>query len=78
MERLPLGPRHETRTGRECQFCRNSDPNFGIRELQDRLVTSKGNDSAAAHMTENGYAQHRALEVRIRLAVMTGSWEHVA
>jgi hypothetical protein len=73
-----LGPRPETRTGRDCQFCRQSDLNFAMRAPQDRLVISKGDDSAAAHMTENGYVQHRSLEVRIRLAVTTGSWQHVA
>jgi hypothetical protein len=45
----------------DCQFCRHSDPNFAMRAAQDRLVTSNGDDSATAHMTENGYVQHRSL-----------------
>jgi hypothetical protein len=71
-------PRPETRTGRDCLFCRHSDPNFAMRATHYRLVTSNEDDSATAHMTENGYVQHRSLEVRIRLAVTTGSWQHVA
>jgi hypothetical protein len=71
-------PRQESRTGRECQFCRNSDPNFGMRDPQDRLVIARGNDSAASHLTENGHVRHRVLEIRIRLAVIEGSLEHVA
>jgi len=71
-------PRPETRTGRDCLFCCHSDPNFAMRAAQDRLVTSNEDDSATAHMTENGYVQHRSLEVRMRLAVTTGSWQHVA
>ena len=71
-------PRPETRIGRDCQFCRHSDPNFAMRAVEDRLVISKGDNSAATHMTENGYVQHRSLEVRIRLAVTTGSWQHVS
>ena len=71
-------PKKDTRTGRDCQFCRNSDPDFGKRDPLDRLVTSKVNDSAGSHMTENGYVKHRLLEIEVRLAVMTGSVQHVA
>jgi hypothetical protein len=52
-------PRPETRTGRDCLFCRHSDPNFAMRATHYRLVTSNEDDSATAHMTENGYVQHR-------------------
>lgn len=52
----------ETRTGRDCQFCQTSDPEFGKRDLLDRLVTSKVSDTVAAHMTENGRIRHRLLE----------------
>jgi hypothetical protein len=44
----------------------------------DRLVSSKSDDAATAHLTENGHVRHRVLEIRVRLAVMTGSLEHVA
>jgi len=35
----------------------------------DRLVCSKQHDTAAAHMTENGYVRHRMLEIEVRLGV---------
>lgn len=42
----------ETRTGRDCQFCRHFDPDFGRRDPMDRLVCPELKDTAAAHMTE--------------------------
>jgi hypothetical protein len=72
-------PAHDhPRTGRDCQFCQNSDPNFRKRNPLDRLVVSNASDNAASHMTENGYVEHRMLEIQVRLAVMTGSLQHVA
>jgi hypothetical protein len=68
MERLHLRPVHDTRMGRDCQFCKYSDPEFENRNLLDRLVCSKQNDTAEAHMTENGYVRHRILELETRLA----------
>ena len=35
----------------------------------DRLVCSELNDTAAAHMTENGYIRHRLLELEVRLGL---------
>jgi hypothetical protein len=69
MERLHLRPLQDIRTGRDCQFCRRSDPDFGKRNPMDRLVCSKQHDTAAAHMTENGYVSHRMLEIEVRLGV---------
>jgi hypothetical protein len=69
MERLHLRPLQDTRTGRDCQFCRHSDPDFGKRNAMDKLVGSKQDDTAAAHMTENGYVTHRMLEIEVRLGV---------
>jgi hypothetical protein len=69
MERLHLRPLQDTRTGRDCQFCRYSDPDFEKRDPMDRLVSSKKNDVAAAHMSENGYIRHRMLEIEVRLGV---------
>jgi hypothetical protein len=57
----------ETRTGRDCQFYRHSDPEFGRRDLVDRLVRPELKDTAAAHMTENGQVKHRLLEIRRRM-----------
>jgi hypothetical protein len=68
MERLHLRPVQDTRTGRECRFCRLSDPDFGGRRPLDMLVSSKG-DTAAAHLTENGYVRHRILEIEVRLGL---------
>ena len=67
MERLHLWPMHDTRMGRDCRFCRHSDPEFENRTPTDRLVVSKQDDTAAAHMTENGYIAHRMLELQARL-----------
>ena len=69
MERLHLRPLQDTRTGRDCQFCRHSDPDFGERNPVDRLVRSK-DDTATGHLTENGYIKHRMLEIEVRLGVI--------
>jgi hypothetical protein len=70
MDRLHRKPQHqETRTGRDCRFCQRSDPDFGTRDPMDRLVCSDLNDTAAAHMTEDGYIKHLLLEIRVRLGV---------
>jgi len=57
----------ETRLGRECQFCRSADPDFEKRHAMDKLVGSKEEDRAAAHLTENGYVRHRLFEMMERL-----------
>ena len=70
MDRLHRKPRpKETHTGRDCQFCRHSDPDFENRNPMEMLVCSELNDTAAAHMTENGYIRHRLLEIEVRLGV---------
>jgi hypothetical protein len=68
MERLHLRPVKDTRTGRDCEFCRYSDPDFEKRNPIDRLVCSE-QDTATAHMSENGYVRHRMLEIEVRLGV---------
>ena len=68
MERLHLRPLQDNRTGRDCQFCRRSDPDFEKRDPMDRLVCSK-QDTATAHISENGYVRHRMLEIEVRLGV---------
>lgn len=42
---------------------------FGERNPMDRLVCSELNDTAAAHMSENGYVRHRMLEIEVRIGV---------
>ena len=54
------------RMGRECQFCSHNDPEFSGRKPIDRLVTAKLEDTAAAHITEDGYVKHRLLELKTR------------
>ena len=61
---------HDTRNGRECQFCRNMDPDFPRRHPMDRLVQSKLEDVASAHMTEEGYVKHRIAELIKKQAAM--------
>jgi hypothetical protein len=68
MERLHLRPQQDTRTGRDCEFCRHSDPDFEKRNPADRLVRPKG-DTATGHLTENGYVRHLMLEIEVRLGV---------
>ena len=53
----------DTPTGRDCQFCCRVDPDFSKRDPMDRLVLSKLDDSAAAHITEDGYVKHRIAEL---------------
>ena len=67
MERLHLRPLQDIRTGRDCEFCRQSDPEFEKRTPLDRLVRSERNDTATAHMSENGYVKHRLLEMDVRV-----------
>ncbi len=58
----------DTRTGRECKFCSVLDPNFGKRDPLDRLVVSNLSDTAAAHLTEDGYVRHRIAELEKKRA----------
>lgn len=53
----------DTRHHRECQFCHQTDPNFLQRKTMDRLVQSTLDDTASAHLTEDGYVQHRIAEL---------------
>jgi hypothetical protein len=49
--------------GRDCQFCYRADPYFGKRDPMDRLVLSNLDDTASAHITEDGYIKHRIAEL---------------
>ena len=53
----------DTPTGRDCQFCKRVDPNFGKRGLMDRLVAAQLDNTAGAHLTEDGYIRHRIAEL---------------
>jgi len=66
--RQPQGS--DIRTGRDCQFCSQDDPDFGKRNPMDRLVASKLDDVASAHLTEQGHVQHRLAELRRKQAAI--------
>ena len=57
----------DTRTGSECAFCARIDPDFNKRRLNDKLVQHNIDDSASAHITEDGYVKHRMLQISARL-----------
>ncbi len=57
------------RTGRDCQFCFRADPDFTKRNPMDRLVLSKLDDTASAHLTEDGYVKHRIAELMKKRAL---------
>ncbi|HWY53139.1 MAG TPA: hypothetical protein VNZ03_01675 [Terriglobales bacterium] len=59
----------DTPTGRDCQFCYRLDPDFTKRDPMDRLVLSMLDDTAAAHLTEDGYVKHRIAELLKRRAL---------
>lgn len=63
--RKPQG--QDTRIGRDCQFCRRADPEFAQRNPMDRLVLTKLDDTASAHLTEDGHVKHRLAELRRKL-----------
>ncbi len=68
MDRLHRKPLpKETRTGRDCKFCQNFDSNFEKRDPMDRLIHPDLEDTASAHMTENGHVKHRLLELGLRV-----------
>ncbi|MFZ0283989.1 MAG: hypothetical protein WAL32_02060 [Terriglobales bacterium] len=61
----------ETRNFRECRFCSALDPDFASRRPVDRMVLPKLDDTASAHLTEDGYVKHRIVElIRKRAAVV--------
>jgi hypothetical protein len=67
MDLVHRKPQHsDTRTGRDCGFCRRTDPDFSQRKPMDRLVGKELDDTAAAHLTEDGYVKHRMLEMTAR------------
>jgi hypothetical protein len=42
----------ETRTERDCPFCKEFDPGFGKRDPMDRLTCTELNDTPTGHLTE--------------------------
>jgi hypothetical protein len=67
MDRFHRRPEHtDTRNGRECRFCSSMDPDFTSRRPIDRMVVPKLDDTASAHLTEDGYVKHRIAELMRR------------
>ena len=58
----------DTRTGHDCRYCKGAGSEFGKRDPLDRMVYSELDDSAPAHLTENGHVRHRMLEIKRRLS----------
>ena len=57
--------RFDTRSSRQCEFCRELDPQFARRRPLDQMVASSSRKtSASAHLTEDGYVRHRVLELQ--------------
>lgn len=70
MDRYHRKPEHtDTRSGHECRFCSTMDPDFSRRPPIDRMVLPKLEDTASAHLTEDGYVKHRIAELVKRRAV---------
>ena len=65
------GQGKDTPPSRDCQFCNRVDPDFTKRDPMDRLVLSMLDDTAAAHLTEDGYVKHRITELLKKEALGT-------
>jgi hypothetical protein len=59
----------DSRSGRDCRFCSTMDPHFASRRPMDRMVVHKLDDTASAHLTEDGYVKHRIAELMKKRAV---------
>jgi hypothetical protein len=55
--------RFNTRSSRQCEFCRELDPHFPARKPLDQMVVSTRKAVASSHVTEDGYVRHRILEL---------------
>lgn len=56
--------RKEQPGGQDCQFCASIDPNFTKRDPVDRWVQGAPQDSAIAHVSENGHVLHLIFEIQ--------------
>lgn len=56
-------PAFDPKIGRDCQYCQSFDPKFNDRRPVDRRVQEAMGDTAAAHLTEDGYVKHRLAEL---------------
>jgi hypothetical protein len=58
-----VSKRFEVRSSRPCEFCKDLDPQFSRRRPADQLVAVNRQNTASAHLTEDGYVRHRILEL---------------
>lgn len=63
--------RKEQPSGQDCQFCASLDPNFTKRAPVDRWVQGAPQDSAVAHVSENGHVLHLIFEIQRKRAGIT-------
>ena len=56
----------ETRSGRDCPFCKEFDPGFGKRDPIDKLVSAEPNETSTSHLSVNGEIKHCLLEIKMR------------
>jgi hypothetical protein len=74
MDRFHRRSEHtDTRTARDCRFCSALDPDFASRPPIDRMVVPKLEDTASAHLTEDGYVKHRIVELMRKRAAMVAA-----
>ncbi|MFZ0801607.1 MAG: hypothetical protein WBQ09_16850 [Terriglobales bacterium] len=76
MDRFHRRSEHsDTRNVRECRFCSALDPDFASRPPLDRMVVPKLEDTASAHLTEDGYVKHRIVELMRKRAAIVAAPE---
>ena len=56
--------KHDTRNARPCAFCMRADLDFQKRKPIDQVVSTGIGDTAASHLTEEGFIRHRMAELR--------------
>lgn len=66
-------PAFDPKIGRDCEFCKSFDTRFNERKPVDRRVQESMGDTAAAHLTEDGYVKHRLAELDRRQATLTAA-----
>ena len=66
-------PAYDPKIGRDCHFCQSFDTQFDQRKTLDRRVQEAMGDTAAAHLTEDGYVKHRLAELERMQATLTAA-----
>ena len=66
-------PAFDPKIGRDCRFCQKLDPQFNQRNPIDKRVQETMGDTAAAHLTEDGYVKHRLTELARMRGIITAA-----